>query len=323
MSEQIQRVERAVEGWRQRAQWPHAVLMSGATSDVMYALARRLSKQRLCRHEQACDACDACAWFDASNHLDFHVLSSAVTAEELGVPYEGEGGTTRRIIRKDDVAACLRRLALKPHVQGGWRVLVLVHPEELHPAAANALLKTLEEPGDAVFFVLLSAQPRAVLDTIISRCQQLVLPPLSRADLAQQHEAAGEPKNVASGLAELQRYDLRVSAAELLRWRSDLMDWLQALAARESHRGLLAVDRLNKAGDPDRVVGLALSLTLDLLRLQSGMGGSAITHVDLEDDLRRLAPVGSWLNLSKTLTEVRPVLRRNVRLQNLLMGVSL
>ena len=194
---------------------------------------------------------------------------------------------------------------------------------KLHPAAANALLKTLEEPGNSVFFMLISAQPRAVLETIVSRCQQLVLPPRSREDLAQQHRQAGESDATAFVLAELQRHDLSFSAEELARWRPDALDWLEALAADQGHRKLLAVDRMNKSSDPDRMIALALSLTLDLMRLQSGMAASAITHVDLEAELRRIAPAGPWLDLTQTLTQVRPALRRNVRLQTLLMGVSL
>ena len=72
------------------------------------------------------------------------------------------------MIRKEQIAATLRRLALHAQRPGGWRVLLLLNPEELHRAAANALLKSLEEPSGR-FFILVSNQPRAVLETIVSR----------------------------------------------------------------------------------------------------------------------------------------------------------
>ena len=106
--------------------------------------------------------------------------------------------------------------------------MVLVHPEELHTAAANALLKTLEEPGDSVFFILVSAQPRAVLETIISRCQQLNLPPPSRDELAAKHQDAGEPASSAPTLAELERRGLLMSSDELASMRGDALAWLDA-----------------------------------------------------------------------------------------------
>ena len=289
----------------------------------MLELAFGLAKQRLCEEGNACDACRSCRWFDGGNHLDFHLLASPPTAQDLNLRLDEEHSGTRRQIKKEAIAAVLRRLALRAHVEGGWRVLVLVHPEELHTAAANALLKTLEEPGDSVFFILVSAQPRAVLETIISRCQQLNLPPPSRDGLAAKHRAAGEAENSAPTLAELERRGLMLNGEELAVMRADAMAWLQAIAKGEEHNRLLALDRMNKASDPDRMMGLCLSLTLDLMRLQSGMQQHALTHRDLADALAPMATAGAWLGLAQTIADARPALRRNLRIQTLLMGASL
>ena len=316
MNAQEQRLRRVVDGWQARGKWPHALMISGSDSIQMLALAKALAKRRLCASASACGQCDACRWFDGGNHLDFHTIASAPTAEELGLVIEGDPGTVRRLIRKEQVAEVLRHLGLRSRVEGGWRVLLLVHPEELHPAAANALLKTLEEPGERVFFVLISGRPRAVLDTIVSRCQQLALPPPSRQELTRVLEEQGEEK--ASVHAELMRRGLQ--PGELEGPRGEALEWLSAIAAGEDHRRLMALDRMNTFPDQDRMIGLALSLTLDLLRLQSGMAVSALTHNDLGKELGQLAPAGPWLSVAKTLAEARPKLRRNVRLQSLLMG---
>ena len=69
-------------------------------------------------------------------------------------------------------------MALHAQRPGGWRVLLLLNPEELHRAAANALLKSLEEPSERAFFILVSNQPRG-LETIVSRCQRLAPRPLA------------------------------------------------------------------------------------------------------------------------------------------------
>jgi DNA polymerase III subunit delta' len=65
----------------------------------------------------------------------------------------------------------------------GWRVCIVDTVDELNPNAANALLKTLEEPPRQSLFLLVSHAPGRVLPTILSRCRRLPLRPLSRADV--------------------------------------------------------------------------------------------------------------------------------------------
>ena len=323
MSRQTQRLKRVIAGWQQRGHWPHALLLSGVPTPVMLSLAMQVAKTRLCEEQSACSNCASCSWFDSGNHIDFHLLASSPTAEEFDLRIESENTSVRRLIRKDDVTALLGRLALHAHVQNGWRVVLLVHPEELHTAAANALLKTLEEPGERTFFLLISEQPRAVLETIISRCQQLSLPPLEHQKLVKELRESGEDSKVVGALAALQARGINLSSEDLLAWRVDAMEWLSACAAGEDHRRLLALDRMNKASDADRMMGLALSLTLDLSRLQNGMQQSALTHGDLADELGALAGAGPWLDLAQTIADARPALARNVRLHTLLIGASL
>jgi hypothetical protein len=324
MSARSNPLEQVMTGWQQRDQWPHALLLSGASSSALLDLGRKLAKTRLCVSGNHCDACDSCRVFDSGNHLDFHLLASSVTAEELDLRYIAEGpATTRRLIRKEQIASTLRQLALHARRANGWRVLLLVHPEELHSAAANALLKSLEEPGDRVFFILISAQPRAVLETIISRCQQLALPPPSRDELTHDLTAQGVQVSCAHTLAELRRRGLNWDVSDLEERRPLVVNWLSALADQQEHQRLLALDRLGKDHDPDQIIEVALSLTLDLMRLQSGMQAADLTHSDLADDLMPLAPAGPWLDLAQTLAAARPALRRNVRLTSLLMGATI
>jgi DNA polymerase-3 subunit delta' len=67
----------------------------------------------------------------------------------------------------------------------GWRVCIVDTVDELNPNAANALLKTLEEPPRQSLFLLVSHAPGRVLPTILSRCRRLILRPLSRGDVIQ------------------------------------------------------------------------------------------------------------------------------------------
>src|SRR5262245_31586145 len=73
---------------------------------------------------------------------------------------------------------------------GGWRVVIVDSADELNPNAANALLKSLEEPPPRALFLLVSSQPSGLLPTIRSRCRRLDLTPLDAARLRRAAETA-------------------------------------------------------------------------------------------------------------------------------------
>ncbi len=83
--------------------------------------------------------------------------------------------------RESDVLA--RKLALKAAAQTGRRVVIVWLPECLHEAAANKLLKLLEEPPQGTVFILVTEEPERVLPTVKSRMQRLELPPIGVEEL--------------------------------------------------------------------------------------------------------------------------------------------
>lgn len=86
---------------------------------------------------------------------------------------------------------------------GGRRVAIVDAADELNTAAANALLKLLEEPPEGVTMLLISHQPARLLPTIRSRCRVLTLGPLTPPDMAQALEAAGARVDNPQAMAQL------------------------------------------------------------------------------------------------------------------------
>lgn len=82
-----------------------------------------------------------------------------------------------------EARSMLSKLSLTP-VEGGWNVLVIFLPEKMNAAAANTLLKVLEEPSEKVLFLLITHVAEKVLPTITSRCQGFRVPPFSREEIA-------------------------------------------------------------------------------------------------------------------------------------------
>ncbi len=119
-----------------------------------------------------CGACRDCLAIDSGNHENVIVVQPL---DKDGAP--SEQGIIR-IDRVRDVIAALRFSA-----QGGRRVVVVDGAERLQPEAANAMLKTLEEPPPGAVIILISSMTRLLLPTIISRCQLLGFRPLSAAEV--------------------------------------------------------------------------------------------------------------------------------------------
>jgi DNA polymerase-3 subunit delta' len=141
---------------------PHAILLSGMPGTGKRAFADQLAAWLLCLNrnpQQACSECSSCQWLKADTHPSLLRVSPEVDNK----------GKTSQFIKIDQIRE------LMPFVQQtgkGWRVIIIEPAESLNIAAANALLKTLEEPGEQVTLILVSDQPLQLPATIRSRLQQ-------------------------------------------------------------------------------------------------------------------------------------------------------
>lgn len=155
-----------------REHMPHAILLHGPAGVGKFDLALALAQWTLCEQPEstgACGQCDACNWFLQGNHPDFRRVEAPEAEEETAAKAPKK---PRQIINVDAVREIGDFLALTAH-RGGWRCAV-IHPAEwMNGAAANALLKTLEEPPPQVLLILVSHQPGRLLPTILSRCRKV------------------------------------------------------------------------------------------------------------------------------------------------------
>ncbi|MBI1401685.1 MAG: DNA polymerase III subunit delta' [Porphyrobacter sp.] len=134
-------------------------------------------------------------------HPDILVLTygpkddKAERAAADGKPYE-----LARSIRIKQVRAMQRRLTTRPTL-GSRRAIIIDPADDMEKPAANALLKSLEEPPAGTFFLLVTHRPARLLPTIRSRCRTLRFPVLSDGQLAAMLEAAGQPADRAAIVA--------------------------------------------------------------------------------------------------------------------------
>lgn len=151
----------------------HALLLTGTAGIGKHDFAINFARALLCSQPGsegvACGSCKSCQLFATENHPDFQLVTPA-----------DSGGT----IKIDQIRELIGYLDLHSHFSGK-RIIVLSPAENMNVAAANSLLKTLEEPQPDTLLLLISANPARLPATIRSRCQ------LVRFELPDNEQALG------------------------------------------------------------------------------------------------------------------------------------
>ena len=144
-------------------QFPGALLLSGHAEAELERESRRLAARLLCPGDDPDATCGSCRRVDAGLHPDF------LSVEPEGVQ-----------IRVDRVREALAFSAGRPY-ESARRVARILRADLLGIEAENALLKSLEEPGERFRWILTTSRPELLLSTIRSRCTPAALPAPSLA----------------------------------------------------------------------------------------------------------------------------------------------
>ncbi|RLA06802.1 MAG: hypothetical protein DRQ51_08210 [Gammaproteobacteria bacterium] len=135
----------------------HAIMLTGLSNIGKIKLAYHMAKSVLCKNTQgnnACQKCDSCLQFDNNSHPDFHQITPP-TYKQKTVGIEQIRQTNKQIINKS--------------FYGGYQIF-LISIQSITTEAANAFLKSLEEPSDKTIIILICDNKHKILPTIISRC---------------------------------------------------------------------------------------------------------------------------------------------------------
>ena len=197
----------------QRQHVAHAQLFRGREGGAALALALAYAQYLNCEARAAdaadsCGRCPACTKTAKLAHPDLNFIMPVTTTKSvtkdavsskfmaewrafvLDNPYQGLNDWMQHIgaenkqgnISKEEAVQILKLVSLKAF-EARFKIVILWLPELMHPAAANAVLKLLEEPPPATIFLLVSHAPEQLLPTIISRVQPVVVRPFSEDDI--------------------------------------------------------------------------------------------------------------------------------------------
>jgi DNA polymerase III subunit delta' len=143
----------------------HSYLFSGIDATgkktLALALAKAVNCEKMDKLNDSCGECPSCLKINHKNHPDIFII-------------EAEG----QFIRINAIREIQEQMTFKP-MEGRKRVFVIDNADKMNEQAANALLKTLEEPSAANILILVTAKPYTLPSTIISRCRHMRFNPLS------------------------------------------------------------------------------------------------------------------------------------------------
>lgn len=273
----------------QRARFPHALLLHGPRGVGKHALALNFAQALLCESPRtdvlACGTCAGCTLAVAGQHPDL------MRIELLVINPEEDTIELVETIAIDRIRALTDFVQLTSHRQRA-KVAVIAPAERMNPAAANALLKTLEEPPPSTYIILVSDEPGRISATLRSRCRKLATP-LPARDEARAWLAAQGVEAPDVVLAQAAGAPLRALAIADPSVQSERRAWLAALGIPERLSVPRLAARIDAGGKDERRGRLAHALewliawTTDLARVAAG--DTVRLNPDAAAPLERLA----------------------------------
>ncbi len=288
----------------------HAYLLSGPRHVGKSTLAREFAKALNCPEpDRPCGQCLSCRKIERGVHPDVQVVELEEGSKNISI---------------DAIRGLLDGVALRP-AEGSAKVYIIEEAERLSEPAANSLLKTLEEPPPSVVLVLTTLDATMLLPTLVSRCQQIELPPvpIETVEAAVRPRLSGDPAR-ARLVATLARGRVgwalgTASNPALLNRRTELLERLIALpgADRVSRFAYAAELSALHARDPEATrstLDTWQSWWRDLLLSRLGLE-DRVVNWDLRDRVKSQARSYSVETLGrrvKAIQETASLLAQNV-----------
>ncbi|WP_428622216.1 DNA polymerase III subunit delta' [Sedimenticola sp.] len=270
--------QRLIEA-RRNGRLPHALLLTGAEGLGKSWFAHRLAASLLCSQPRAdgkpCGSCQSCRLLQAETHPDF----TLIRPEEPG-----------KSIKIDTIREFTQKGSLTSR-SGGFKVIIIEPADALNTAAANSLLKTLEEPVERTVMILVTARSGALPATIRSRCQRYHFTPPDESVAAGwllQKIKSGEDTRLLLSLASgAPLLALKLSQDGTLAERAKMIEELSSIL-KGSLDPLIIAQRwtgLEQKG----VIKWFSGWVIDLIRVKIASESAQIINVDQRERLQALA----------------------------------
>jgi len=306
---------------------PGSLLFTGEEGIGKKLFALEMAKALNCRNRQGFEACDECSSCKRISNSTFPPFGNADDDKERMIWSEHADVAMvrpyKQIIRVKPMRELEREANFRPF-EGAARVFIVEDAEYMNDQAANALLKTLEEPPATSHLILTTTNPTALKATIRSRCQVIRFAPIAAGEIEQfliEHKDV--PAEDAKLLAQTSRGSIgRALSADVDDYRErreSMLAILKALTLSGDRAYLLrAAEDLASAkerADYEQSLDVLEALIRDAWALSLGRPADSIINKDRLKDLSRIASelrsekAASWLT---TIEELRGALEVNL-----------
>jgi DNA polymerase-3 subunit delta' len=311
--------KRFLQAALQSGRLAHALLFHGEERIGKRLVAKVLAQAVNCELEppmsppDACGVCRSCHQIASETHPDVTILTATSG--------KGETEQTREIES---------RFIYRPLV-GTRKIVILDNADLLRQEAANALLKTIEEPPPDSLIILVSSRPDSLLPTIRSRCQDIRFAPLPIAtvkEILQHRRGLSEPDAQFLAMISGGRlgFALEADAGALRAERAAFLE-LVGQKALESMGGLFAVCAgVAKSEQAEAALEWLATWFRDLAIVKTGGDRARLINMDCMEELDRLAarlPLDKILEFAGYVESMEEGLERNLNKQLMLEGLLL
>ncbi|HEY95195.1 MAG TPA: DNA polymerase III subunit [Dehalococcoidia bacterium] len=309
----------------------HAYMFIGPAHSGKMTLAIDLARALNCEgSEIPCGQCEPCRKVTDLKHADVQVVGLA-----------GDDSSTESKSKTEISIEQIRQMqhtASLPPFEGKYRIYIIENAESLSVEAANALLKTLEEPESKVVFILLVTDSSLLLETVVSRCQLVEFVPAPSGKIRESlTNIWGVDPEKAILLARLSRgrFGWAVSAAQddrLIEQHSEIVEtMLEVVNADIETRFILSTQLAANFGNDRNFVferlDILLALWRDMLLIKTDSTDN-ITNIDRLDELtemtkgRSLSEIRNYIrSIQKAIVELRQNANPRLVLEVLMLDV--
>ncbi|MBM3255056.1 MAG: DNA polymerase III subunit delta' [Candidatus Omnitrophica bacterium] len=279
-----------------------AYLFIGEEGIGKYLTAVNFAKAINClsKDYRSCDSCLSCLKIEKKQHPDVHFIE----------PQESES------IKIELMRDLKKEISFKPY-EARKKVFIINNAHNLTDEAANALLKVLEEPPRDSLIILVTAKPKLLFKTIVSRCQTIKFSPLVRHEL---EETLNKDYHLDSLGAHFLAYysegrlgcALKMKEGNILKNKNTIIDGFEKVA-------------LDKKEDIRVCLNILASWFRDIYLVKAGLTPSQIINLDRKDELLKLTDHYSWQDLDAifdTISDSLSYLEHNINTKLLLSNLK-
>ncbi len=276
-----------IEGARQRGRLASSYLFAGEEGIGKKATALAIATSLNCKEPvergglmDSCGKCPSCVKMKSQTHPDLLVVEPLTN--DILICQIRPGKERDKCDQEGyDKPRVVEMLAYRSY-EGGLKVVIVDQAEKMNTYAANAFLKTLEEPPEGSIIILVSSQPDRLLPTIRSRCSRVNFRPLSDnacREVLEGADTAGEGIPEATVRLAMGRPGLAVSE-DLVAERDRFLDTLDTMTGGE------AKPPWKDRTDTERFLDSAMLLLRDMAVVKAG--GGELVNQDMSEELREM-----------------------------------